>query len=124
MRDLAETKPSPGGESLALLYGRCLGYLRLLAVELAKDTCPAVQRGFVDITHLTDERGRFKLWGEQSRANLPAKARGSLDDTLRGGGDTRALISSILSVFQVLVKEGGFYFPNRWITSRTPANQA
>lgn len=109
MRGLNQAKPSPREESLADLYGRCLGYLRLLAIELAKETCPALRLGFVDVTHLTDEYGRFKLWGEQSRANLPAKARGSLDDNLRSDSHTKALISSILSVFQVLLKQGKLY---------------
>lgn len=99
---------SQAGEDLSSLYQHCLRQFRLLINTSERVPCPAVQLGFVNVSNLLDEYGRFKLWGEQARANLPAEARGSLDDTIRDRSDTKALVSSILSVLQVLLKQGMF----------------
>lgn len=47
-------------------------------------------------TRALEVYGRLRTWGEESRAALPAAARGSLDDTLRKDEELRFMVHDIL----------------------------
>ena len=91
---------------IAELYSCCLRSFGLLLVSLEAESCRAVQLGYIDSSHVVDEYGRLNVWGEQSRANLPARARGSLDDTLRNDDDVRSMVQGILLRLDAILGKG------------------
>lgn len=98
-----EQAPQP---SIAELYDRCIESFRVLLVILGAESCRAVQLGYIDTTQVGDEYGRFRIWGEQSRANLPEKARGSLDDTLRRDEEVKDIVTSTLLRLEAVLSQG------------------
>lgn len=64
-------------------YTECLERYRQFLTLLGRESCRVVRLGQVDVTKTLEEYGRLRTWGEETRAALPAGARGSLDGTLR-----------------------------------------
>ncbi|KAL3465442.1 hypothetical protein BJX64DRAFT_252417 [Aspergillus heterothallicus] len=81
-------------------YSETVASLRKLLLALAAADCRAVALGQVEVSEVQDALGRLQVWGDQSRANLPENARGSLDDLLRGNETLQTVTSGILSQTQ------------------------
>lgn len=60
----------------------------------------------VDLHEVSSEYGRLKIWGEQTKAYLPARARGSLDDVLRNDEALSGVVREILSRVNALLGAG------------------
>jgi len=67
-----------------------------LCVALGQDLCLASRLGHVDPMSVSNEYGRLKIWGDEAKADLPALAKGSLDDTLRHDCELLDLVLGIL----------------------------
>jgi hypothetical protein len=86
----------PRDDSLFTLFQRCRKLFQKLILALSHPICPVVVSGEVNVQKVLDEYGRFKIWGEESRASqLPISA-GSLDDTLRHNGELCGNVRDIL----------------------------
>ncbi|KAK4195455.1 Tetratricopeptide repeat-domain-containing protein, partial [Triangularia verruculosa] len=59
--------------------------------------------GQVNIESLLEQFGRLKIWGDQTKADLPTRARGSLDDTLRYDNELRDMVLGILLRLKALL---------------------
>lgn len=92
--------------SLAELYSRCLKSFDLFLMNLGTDSCRPVQLGYINSSQVSAEYGRLSIWGEQSRANLPARARGSLDDVLRRDEEVKGLVRAILLRLDAVLRQG------------------
>jgi hypothetical protein len=89
-------------QSLSQLFQGCLDLYSRLCLALGGVDCPAVQLREVDLEKAQSEYGRLRLWGSQSRATLPAHARGSLDDTLR---HDQTLKENVAAMFRLLMRQ-------------------
>lgn len=88
---------APERSALATSYSRCLeSYQRLLDL-IGKKSCRIVRLEQVNVGRILEEYGRLRIWGEQTRAALPEKTRGSLDDAMRNDESLRSNINSILT---------------------------
>jgi hypothetical protein len=92
--------------SLSELYSRCLKSFVLLLVSLEAESCRPVRLNFIDSSRVEEEYGRLTIWGEQTKANLPAHARGSLDDGLRGDENVKGLVRAILLRLDAILGQG------------------
>ena len=75
-------------------------------VALSDRNCRAVCLEQVSLIKLSEEYGRVKVWGDQTRADLPERARGSLDDTLRHDAQLKKLVQDIIWRLEGLLKQG------------------
>jgi hypothetical protein len=82
--------------SIAELFESCIDKYSRLLLALGDEDCRAVKLKQVSIEKALDEYGRLKVWGEQSRATLPASTRGSLDDALRRDDGLKRNVAQIL----------------------------
>jgi hypothetical protein len=73
---------------------------------LHREDCQATRLQHVNFTSILEEFGRLKIWGDQTKADYPPRARGSLDDTLRHDSELKELVKGILSRVRVLIREG------------------
>ncbi|RTE78989.1 hypothetical protein BHE90_006511 [Fusarium euwallaceae] len=85
-----ETTPS-----LSRSFRDCIRLFRNFLLALHDENCRVVQLRQVDVTEISDQCGRAKIWGDQMKADLPERARGSLDDTLRHDNDLKGLVEAI-----------------------------
>lgn len=92
--------------SIAALFDQCLQSFQLLAASLQAAPGETIQLGYGNAVKCDNEFGRFNVWGEQSGANLPARTRGSLDDTLRVRDDAKALVVSVLFRLDAVLRQG------------------
>ena len=89
-------KAESGPPSIATTYAKCLDLYRTFLVHLSDKSCRAVRLEQVDVQRVLEEYGRFRIWGEQSRAALSPLARGSLDSILRDDDQMKGLVFGIL----------------------------
>ena len=75
-------------------------------LALGHEDCRVVRLEQVSFTALLEEYGRAKIWGDQTKADLPPRARGSLDDTLRHDGELEGVVHGILQRLKALLGEG------------------
>jgi hypothetical protein len=92
--------------SLAELYFECINSFAKFVLALSEPDCDAICRDEVRLPQIFEEYGRTKIWGDQSKADLPARARGSLDDILRHDNDLKSLVRGILQRLKVLLQQG------------------
>ncbi|OQE34786.1 hypothetical protein PENCOP_c015G06953 [Penicillium coprophilum] len=71
------------GSSLSELYIECMQSFGEFLLALSDRESRVIRLGQVQLLEILEEYGRTKVWGNQTKAELPARARGSLDDTLR-----------------------------------------
>ncbi|KAI8632051.1 hypothetical protein F5Y19DRAFT_422956 [Xylariaceae sp. FL1651] len=90
---------------LAELYSECIDLFAKFVLALSEPDCDVVSRDEVRLPQIFEEYGRTKIWGDQSKADLPAGARGSLDDILRRDNDLRLLVRGILQRLKVLLQQ-------------------
>ncbi|KAM7210735.1 C2H2 type zinc finger domain protein [Rhypophila decipiens] len=102
MSALASTVATP---ALAESFMDCVQLFARFLLALGEHKCRAICLGQVDVQKVLDEYGRFKIWGEQSKADLPARARGSLDDTLRHDDELKQVVRDIFMRLNVLLSQ-------------------
>ncbi|KAK0710658.1 WD40-repeat-containing domain protein [Lasiosphaeris hirsuta] len=90
----------PPTQSLFQLFQECLDSYSQLCLALGEESCEVVKLQYVNLEKARGEFGRLRLWGSQSKATLPAQARGSLDDTLRHNPTLR---DRVADMFQLLM---------------------
>ena len=93
---MAEASSASSKESLSTVFADCLTYYRELLLALNAEDCRVVRLEQVDVTRIQDEFGRVRIWGDQTKATLLPRARGSLDDTLRNNSDLQDTIRGVL----------------------------
>ncbi|KAI0443545.1 hypothetical protein F4803DRAFT_307094 [Xylaria telfairii] len=91
--------------SLSELYFESIGSFAKFVLALSQPDCDAICRNEVHLPQIFEQYGRTKIWGDQSKADLPASARGSLDDTLRHDDDLKSLVRSILQRLKLLLQQ-------------------
>lgn len=96
------------GDTLPIsdLYATCIQSLGLLVKTLSEDDCLVVNLLQIDVQKVVDEYGRVKIWGMDTKACLPARARGSLDDTLRHDAELKKLTHGILLRLAAILEQG------------------
>ncbi|KAK5656740.1 hypothetical protein OQA88_4288 [Cercophora sp. LCS_1] len=82
---------------LSQAYHECVDAFGKFLLSLDANDRPAAVLEAARNRNISDEYGRLKIWGSQARAELPPRARGSLDDTLRHDEELRSLVGGILS---------------------------
>jgi hypothetical protein len=97
---------SPSERSLSKAFADCLTSYKKLLFALNAEDCGVVRLEQVNVTRILEEFGRVKIWGDQSRANLPPRARGSLDDTLRKDSELQDTVGGILSRLRWCLDQG------------------
>src|SRR6266576_222826 len=93
---MAGASSASSKESLSTVFSDCLTYYRQLLLALNAENCRVVQLEQVDVSRIQDEFGRVKIWGDQTKATLLPRARGSLDDTLRNNSDLKDTVLGVL----------------------------
>ena len=94
------------GLSLSELYLECKVSFVNLVLALSEEKCKVIFLRQIDLPEILDQYGRTKIWGDQTKADLPATARGSLDDTLRHDNELRSLVQAILVRLRGLLGQG------------------
>lgn len=92
--------------SLSKSFDECIRLFLNFRLALSNEDCRVVRLGQVDLTEVSDQYGRAKIWGDQMRTDLPERARGSLDDTLRHDGDLKGLVKNIFMRLGGLLRQG------------------
>lgn len=93
---MAETTLPRSKQSLSNIFADCIASYKKLLLALNAEGCSAVRLEMVDVQRVLDEFGRTKIWGDQTKATLPPRARGSLDDTLRNSPEIQDTVRGIL----------------------------
>ncbi|KAI2618440.1 hypothetical protein GGR54DRAFT_605477 [Hypoxylon sp. NC1633] len=91
--------------SLSNLYAKCIDSFGRFVLALTEDNCRVIRLEQVHLPEILEEYGRTKIWGDQTKAVLPARARGSLDDILRQDDELRRLVQGILQRLTALLSQ-------------------
>ncbi|OIW26837.1 hypothetical protein CONLIGDRAFT_707345 [Coniochaeta ligniaria NRRL 30616] len=91
--------------SISAVFEQCIQSFRTLLLLLQDDECRATRLEQVDLASVLEEFGRLRIWGDQTKANLPCLARGSLDDTLRNDREINELVQGILLRLDSLIDQ-------------------
>jgi hypothetical protein len=92
--------------SLSESYGECIQSFGRFLLALSKEDCCVIHLEQIHLPEILEEYGRVKIWGDQTKADLPARARGSLDDALRHDNELKQLIQALLTRLKVLLSQG------------------
>ncbi|KAI0538723.1 hypothetical protein GGR58DRAFT_467145 [Xylaria digitata] len=101
MKDITQTNIT----SLAQLYFGCINSFSKFILALSEPDCDVICRDEAQLPQIFEEYGRTKIWGDQNKADLPDRARGSLDDILRHDNDLKSLVCGILQRLEVLLQQ-------------------
>ncbi|KAF9777954.1 hypothetical protein IL306_004298 [Fusarium sp. DS 682] len=94
-----------GASSLSKLYSECKRHFQYFLLALGHEDCRVIHLGQVVLPEILEQYGRFKIWGDQSKADFPERARGSLDDTLRKDEELKSLVQEIFKRLEGLLAE-------------------
>lgn len=94
--------------SLAELYRECIQAFRAFLLAVGEEDCRVIHLEQIHLPEILEEYGRAKIWGDQTKADLPERARGSLDDTLRHDSDLKQLVEGIFMRLRGLLRQGRF----------------
>lgn len=94
------------GQAVSESYLNCVRSFTEFLLALSEEHCAIIYLGQVQLLDVSEEYGRIKIWGDQVKADLPLRARGSLDDVLRHDVDLKSLVHSILTRLRVLLEQG------------------
>ena len=73
---------------------------------LTENDCEVICLGQISLSEALEEFGRYKIWGDQTKACLSAGTRGSLDDTLRRDDELKDLVRGILLRLKNILQTG------------------
>jgi hypothetical protein len=99
------------GPLLSALYTECVRSFGLFLSALSEENCRVIHLEQVHLTAMLEEYGRVKIWGSQSKADIPARARGSLDDEIRHDDELKNLVRSIFFRLRALLDQGKLLIP-------------
>ncbi|PMD20206.1 hypothetical protein NA56DRAFT_705018 [Hyaloscypha hepaticicola] len=108
---MAAFSTSTDTPSISELYGECIQSFGRFILALSEKDCCVIRLEQVYLPEILEEYGRTKIWGDQAKADLPARARGSLDDTLRHEDELKHLVQAILTRLSALLGQGKEYDP-------------
>ncbi|RYP02653.1 hypothetical protein DL764_005698 [Monosporascus ibericus] len=91
--------------SLSESYRECIEIFGRFVLTLCQEGCGVISLKQVRLPDILEEYGRTQIWGDQTKAVLPARARGSLDDTLRRDDELKYLVQGILTRLRVLLSQ-------------------
>jgi len=103
---MAAFSTSTDAPSISELYGECIQSFGRFLLALSEKDCCVIRLEQVHLPEILEEYGRTKIWGDQAKADLPARARGSLDDTLRHEDELKHLVQAILTRLSALLGQG------------------
>ncbi|KAJ5773290.1 C2H2 type zinc finger domain protein [Penicillium paradoxum] len=106
------------GPPLSESYLECIQSFGLFVQALSEDDCRVVHLEQIQLSEILEGYGRIKIWGDQSKAELPARARGSLDDTLRHDDELRSLVQGILTRLKAILGQGKSHNSTTYIARR------
>lgn len=106
---MAGSSTTANPASLSEWFGNCMQAFREFLLALGEANCRTIVLKQVDLSEILEEYGRAKIWGEQTKADLPARARGSLDDVLRHDEDLKKLVQGIFMRLGALLRQGKFH---------------
>lgn len=87
-------------------YQACFQSFGKFVLALRDSRCRIIHLEQVQLDDVLQEYGRIRIWGSQTQAELPPRARGSLDDTLRQDEKLKYLTKSILMRLARLLDQG------------------
>ncbi|KAK3360710.1 hypothetical protein B0T25DRAFT_602509 [Lasiosphaeria hispida] len=87
-------------------YVQCVKSFAAFGVRIGSDEYLKNCTEKLDLENVLHEYGRLNIWGDQTKANLPPRARGSLDDTLRHDAKLKNLVLGILLRLNTLLEKG------------------
>ncbi|KAK5653697.1 hypothetical protein OQA88_8728 [Cercophora sp. LCS_1] len=88
----ANPSPELGSATVFESFTQCTHSFGALLMALGADDSRPIKLGQVSLESLLEQYGRLKIWGDQARADLPARARGSLGDTLRHDNELKSTV--------------------------------
>ncbi|KAJ6028159.1 C2H2 type zinc finger domain protein [Penicillium herquei] len=93
--------------SLSSAYRRCIQLYGkfVLALDKKGRDSTAISLDQVDVAQVIEGYGRAKIWGNQTKVDLPERARGSLDDTLRYDDELKNVVRGILIRLGALLEQ-------------------
>ncbi|KAJ5738351.1 Tetratricopeptide-like helical [Penicillium malachiteum] len=96
-----------GPESLSSVYRHCIQVYGkfLLALDRKDRNFISTSLDQTDVAQVIEGYGRAKIWGSQTKVDLPASARGSLDDTLRHDYELKNVVKGILIRLDALLDQ-------------------
>lgn len=103
MEGIATRAASP---SLSESFAECIQLFGKFLLVLGEKDCRVIHLKHIRLPGLLEEYGRVKIWGDQTKADLPAMARGSLDDILRHDNELKDLVHAILVRLGALLDRG------------------
>ena len=106
---MAGSSTAANPASLSEWYEDCMQAFREFLLALGETNCRAIRLEQVHLPEILEEYGRAKIWGDQIKADLPARARGSLDDALRHDDDLKQLVQGVFARLRALLGQGGFH---------------
>ncbi len=109
---MSDESASALDSTLSELFVQSIRSFGELLLVLQKESHQTVRVEQVNVASVLEEYGRLKIWGDQTKADLPAKARGSLDDTLRHDGELKDVVLGILLRLRALLNQGDW--KGRW----------
>lgn len=92
--------------TISRLFANCIWEFKGFVGFLSQKNCLVIHLKLVDIDEISDAYGRIKIWGEQTKADLSSRERGSLADTLRHDKELKKLIKDILKRLRNILREG------------------
>lgn len=96
----------PSGATVFGSFAQCIDSFGNFIVALSASDSRPTRLGQVDNESLLEEYGRLRIWGDQAKADFPARARGSLDDTLRHDNELKDMVLGILLRLKALLDTG------------------
>jgi hypothetical protein len=81
-------------------FDGCLRSFRQFILHLGRENCRPIRLKQLVLPTVLDIYGQFRIWGDQTKANWPADARGSLDLALRNNKGTKDVVLNILRRLQ------------------------
>lgn len=105
---MADLSADANAQSLSEMYEECIRSFKGFLRALNEEGCYVIRSEEVHLPEILEEFGRTKIWGNQAKSNLPAKARGSLDDMLWNDDELKQLTRHILKRLRTLLDQGKY----------------
>lgn len=102
---MATLSAQPTGRSISKSYAEYIQSFLGFVLALSEEDCRVLRLEQVELSQVLEEYGRTNVWGDQTKAALPARARGSLDDTIRHDTEL-SLVQGIVTRLRLLLNHG------------------
>lgn len=102
---MADLSARATGVPISNSYLECIQSFESFLQALIKKDCRVICLEQVHLAEIVEEYGRTKIWGDQTKADFRAGARGSLDETLRHDDELKHLVHVILMRLRALLDQ-------------------